>query len=334
MPNMHTRRQFLTTLSLAGAAGFVRGPPSQAAEGALETTTVRLMRHPVICIAPQYVAEELLRAEGFTDIRYIEASQPGTSEAVARDEIDFDLATPWALATGIDAGQQITLLAGVHVGCYELFGGKDLRGIADLKGKSVGVQAAGPTRIGLPSLLAAHVGLDPAKDMHWVTDPALKPLELFVEGKIEAFLAFPPEPQYLRSRQIGHVMVNTTVDRPWSQYFCCMLIGNRDYVRKYPIATKRVLRAILKAADLCATDPPRAAQQIVDGGFVPRYDDALQTISELPYDKWREYDAEDTLRFYALRMRDVGFIKSSPQKIIADGTDWRFLNELKRELKA
>jgi len=33
-------------------------------------------------------------------------------------------------------------------------------------------------------------------------------------------------------------------------------------------------------------------------------------------------------------MRDAGFIKLAPQKIIADGTDWRFLNELKRELKA
>jgi NitT/TauT family transport system substrate-binding protein len=69
MPTTQTRRRFLTTLSLAGAGGFVRGPPLQAAEGALETTTVRLMKHPVICIAPQYVAEELLRAEGFTDIR-------------------------------------------------------------------------------------------------------------------------------------------------------------------------------------------------------------------------------------------------------------------------
>jgi NitT/TauT family transport system substrate-binding protein len=29
----------------------------------------------------------------------------------------------------------------------------------------------------------------------------------------------------------------------------------------------------------------------------------------------------------------VSLIKSSPQKIIADGTDWRFLNELKHELK-
>jgi NitT/TauT family transport system substrate-binding protein len=35
-----------------------------------------------------------------------------------------------------------------------------------------------------------------------------------------------------------------------------------------------------------------------------------------------------------LRLRDAGFIKSTSQKIIADGADWRFLEELKRELKA
>ena len=69
------------------------------------------------------------------------------------------------------------------------------------------------------------------------------------------------------------------------------------------------------------------ARQLVDGSFTPRYDYALQTLSDNPYDKWREYDAEDTLRWYALRLHEVGLIKSSPQKIIADGTDWRFLNE-------
>jgi NitT/TauT family transport system substrate-binding protein len=109
--------------------------------------------------------------------------------------------------------------------------------------------------------------------------------------------------------------------------------GNREYVRKYPIATKRVVRAILKAADLCATEPARVARQLVDGAFTPRYDYALQTLSELTYDKWREYDPEDTIRFYSLRLREAGFIRATPNKILADGTDWRFFNELKRELK-
>jgi hypothetical protein len=69
-------------------------------------------------------------------------------------------------------------------------------------------------------------------------------------------------------------------------------------------------------------------------GVCRGYELALQGLRELPYDKWREYDAEDTVRFYALRLREAGFIRSSPQKIIADGTDWRFPDELKRELKA
>jgi NitT/TauT family transport system substrate-binding protein len=123
------------------------------------------------------------------------------------------------------------------------------------------------------------------------------------------------------------------LDQPWSQYFCCIAYGNRDFVRKYPVATKCFLRAILKAADMCAAEPAKAAQRLVDGRFTERYDYALQTLTELPYDRWRQFDPEDSMRFYALRLREVGMIKSTPQKIIAEGTEWRFLNELKRELK-
>jgi len=182
--------------------------------------------------------------------------------------------------------------------------------------------------------MAAEVGLDANKDIDWVTGPKVKPKELFIDGKIDAFVGFPPEPQELRARGVGHVIVATAIDRPWSQYYCCMLGGNPEYVRKYPVATKRALRAVLKAADLCATDPAGAARRMVDRGFTPRYDYALKTLSEVPYDKWREYDPEDTMRFYALRLHDTGLIKTIPTKIIADGTDWRFFNELRRELKA
>ena len=154
------------------------------------------------------------------------------------------------------------------------------------------------------------------------------------EGKIDAFLGFPPEPQELRARNIGRVLVSSAVDRPWSQYFCCMLAGNAGFVRdKSESRPSAGLRAILKAADLCTAEPQQVARQIVDGGFTTQYDLALQTMKEVPYDKWRDYDPEDTVRFYALRLHEAGMIKSSPQKIIANGTDWRFLDELKRELK-
>ncbi len=334
MPTTQTRRRFLTTLSLAGAASLARAPRVLASEGRLETTSVRLIKTASICSAPQYVAEGLLRAEGFTDIRYVDTPSPEVPGAIARGKVDFGMHYASGLVRNIDAGEVVTVVGGVHVGCFEVFGSDAVRGIADLKGKSVGVPALGSPQHLFLAVIAAQVGVDPSKDVNWVVSPSVKPIQLFVDGKIDAFLGFPPDPQELRARQIGYVIVNSTVDRPWSQYFCCMLAGNREFVRNNPVATKRVVRAFLKAADLCATDPTSSARRLVDGGFTPHYDYALQTLSDLPYDKWREYDAEDTIRFYSLGLREVGLIKSSPQKIIAENTDWRFLNELKRELKA
>jgi NitT/TauT family transport system substrate-binding protein len=332
---IQSRRRFLTALSAVSAAGLVRAPRAPAAEGAsLETTTVRLAKTDGICIAPQYVADELLRAEGFTDVHYVDVPETTTRvEAIARGAVDFSANFAAPLIVAVASGEPITFLAGVHVGCFELFGNDSIRSIADLKGKSVGVPGLGSNQHVFLAAMTAHVGLDP-KDIHWVTSRSPKPSELFVTGRIDAFLGFPPEPQELRARNVRHVVVNSAVDRPWSQYFCCMLAGNSEYVRKYPVATKSVLRAILKAADLCATEPAVVARRLVDHGFTDRYDDALQMLSDLPYDKWREYVAEDTVRFYALRLYEAGMIKSSPQKIIADNTDWRFLDELKRELKA
>jgi NitT/TauT family transport system substrate-binding protein len=334
MQSTQSRRRFLATLSSVGVAGLMGAPNSFAQEAPPETTTVRLGKIASICIAPQYVADELLRAEGFTDIRFV-ATDAGAPAALSlgRGEIDFTTNFSPPLIIAIDAGEPITLLAGEHIGCFELFTREGIRSIPDLKGKHVGVQGLGSSQHTFLSSMAAHVGLEPVKDINWVTSSAPKPMELFAEGKIDAFLGLPPEPQELRARNIGHVIVNSAIDRPWSQYFCCMLAARQDYVRKYPVATKRFLRAIIKAINLCVTQPELVAQRIVDGGFTTRYDYALQTLKEIPFAKWREYDAEDTIRFYSLRLREAGMIKSTPNKIIGDGTNWRFFNELRRELK-
>ena len=345
-----TRRRFLTTLSLACTTSLVRAPRVLAAEGPpLETTAVRIAKTSAKladsanigaavygdsdCWAPENLANELLYAEGFTDVRNVEVTAP-SSLAIGRGEVDFALGYGSVFISAIDAGQPITVLAGVQVGCIEVFAKEGIHTIADLNGKRVGVQNLGSSAHILLSIMCAQIGLDPAKDIHWISGQSVTPFELFVDGRIDAYQSSPPASLDMRARGIGHVILNTTADPPWSQYFCCMLGGNRGYVLKYPVATKRVLRAILKAADFRSAEPARAAHRMVEGGFTQRYDYALQMFNEVSYDRWREYDAEDTMRFYALRMRDAGFIKSSPQKIIADGTDWSFLNELKRELKA
>jgi len=339
----HDRRSFLASLSSASAAGVIAGlaleklglAPGQsfAQDGPPETTTIRFNKGALICNAPQYIADELLRAEGFTDIQHVEISpQGGPLEAMRRGELDFTMAYSPQIVVAIDSGVPVTAVAGVHVGCNAVFAHEGIRGIRDLKGKKVGQGVL--AQRSLLAAIAAYVGLDPAKDIEWVSSPLSSAKELFIEGKIDAFVALPPDPQELRARKIGHVILDSALDRPWSQLFCCMLTGNREFVRSHPVATKRALRAILKTADFCASDPAGAAQRLVEGGFTQNYDYARQSLAETLYNKWREYDPQDSIRFYSLRLREAGMIKSIPTKIIADGTDWRFLNELKRELKA
>ena len=134
---MPSRRDFLAGASIAAAAAVFGGRSSLADEGPPETTTIRLGYWPgYACLTPESISEELLRAEGFTDIRFV---PPSDVNSVAGGEIDFDLDTAAWLVSQMDAGAPITVLAGVHLGCYELFVHDPIRTIGDLKGKKVGI---------------------------------------------------------------------------------------------------------------------------------------------------------------------------------------------------
>jgi NitT/TauT family transport system substrate-binding protein len=289
----------------------------------------------LVCFAPQYVAaDQLLQAEGFVDVQYVKRPFPSTAlPLLVSGEADLGSTDVSSMIVGIDQGQPIVMLAGLHVGCYELFGTDRIRALHDLVGKKVAIPALHAGRHLMLSTMLAYVGIDPHRDITWVTQPAPEAMRLLAEGQIDAFLGFPPEPQELRARRIGHLLLSMTVDRPWSQYYCCFVAMHRDFIRAHPMATKRALRAILKATNVCALEPERAAQWLVDRGFAPRYDYTAQMLRELPYTQWRDYDPEDTVRFYALHLYELGLITHTPQQIIAQGTDWRFLNELKKELK-
>jgi NitT/TauT family transport system substrate-binding protein len=279
-----------------------------------------------------------LLAEGFTEVHYVKVEAGGkgadlTGSALVSGQVDLSMQFIGPSILQVDEGDPLVLLAGIQIGCYELFGTERVHAIRDLKGKTV---AAGPVRGSGHTFLAsmaAFVGLKPATDITWVDSPDREALRLFAEGKVDALMASPPRAQEARARQLGHLIVSTVRDRPWSQYFCCLLAGHREFVRRYPVATKRALRAILKAADICALEPERVARFLVDEGYAERYDYVLQALQEIPYNRWREYNPEDTVRFHALRLYEAGMIKTSPQKLVAQGTDWRFLNELKKELK-
>jgi NitT/TauT family transport system substrate-binding protein len=330
MQSAQTRRRLLATLSSATVASLFDVKVS-AQEAPPETTTIRLGKIPGVCIAPQYVAEELLRGEGFTDVQYVELSV-NVYTGFTAGTIDISMAFIAPYIIQLDAGRPLVLLGGVHAGCFELFGTERIKAVRDLKGKTVAVPELGSAHHVFVAAMASHVGIDPKKDISFVIQAPAESMRLLAEGKIDAMMGFPPDPQEMREKKIGRVIVSSGLDRPWSQYFCCIVAAHQEFVRKHPVATKRALRAILKATQFCAVEPEKAARLVADKGY--RYEYSLQTMKEIQYARWRDYDAEDTVRFYALRLHEAGMIKSTPSKIIGQGTDWRFSNELKRELKS
>jgi NitT/TauT family transport system substrate-binding protein len=281
------RRAFLGGAASVGTAAFLGLRANRAAAKAPpETTRIRLGRYSALCTGPQFIAEQLLRAEGFTDTQYL--TRPGIGwpmQALAAGEIDIGVNYATNVIRQIDAGDPVVLLGGVHVGCYELFGSRSVHAVRDLRGRKVAVPELGNSHHIFASMMVSHVGIDPRKDIEWVIQPAAESKKLLAEAKVDALMAFPPDPQELRAKKIGHVVVASAIDRPWSQYFCCMVAATADFVRKHPVATKHAVRAILKATNLCATEPERAARMLVDQDISKSYEYTLQALKDLPYNR-------------------------------------------------
>jgi NitT/TauT family transport system substrate-binding protein len=237
-----------------------------AAEPPPVTNKIRVIEPPEVCAGTSLiVAQELLKGEGFTDVHPVKkATGIEGATAVAVGEAEFTITTVASLVPRVDAGEALTLLSGIHVGCFELFGTERIRSLRDLKGKRVAVSAFGSGRhIFLASMLA-HVALDPRRDVDWVTRPIAESMQMFARGEIDAFMGFPPEPQELRARKVGHVVVNSMLDRPWSQYFCCLAIGNRNFVQKHPSCNQKGA-ACASEGDRCLRSGAGASRPVSRG---------------------------------------------------------------------
>ncbi len=335
--NVWNRREFVGGMALAGAGAYLGIDPGLSfAEPPPETTTIRFQQLRAGCWVPQLVAEDLLREEGFTDIQYVKTKSEAISQKdLLAGNLDLSMGFSGQLVRDIVPGNQMVFISGLHAGCYSLIGSDKINSVRDLKGKKVWAwsdMVSGP--VVFFKALVAYVGLDPDKDIEYVTVSKDEALEMFKRGEIDAFMSFPPGPQQLRAQGIGKELVNTNVDKPWSQYFCCSVIANRDFIRKNPVATRRAIRALMRANDMIAENPEMAADIMINKVGKPAKIKKLltQVYSEIPYGKWRHYNPEDTIRFYALRLNELGMTKYTPKEIIAQNTDWSFLNSLKSEL--
>lgn len=323
-----------TLLTACGSGGGHSQASEPDADGPLETTSIRLYSiPPANCIAAMYMAERFLREEGFTDVQYPLHSPKDVFTRFAEGAADFGMTYPALVMPMIADGAPIVMLGGVHLGCWQVVATGGIKTMRDFRGKTVAVIGPRFTDGIFMAMTLKNVGLDLTKDVKVVNYPPSEYAQLLSSGEVDGVVAIPPVSTDLRAKGIGHVVVNSVVDPPWSNYYCCGPIVHRDWMEKHPVAAKRALRAILKGADTVAKDPEGTARQMVDRAYTNNFDYTCDILKEMPYNVWRDYDALDSVRFYALRLKEAGILKTTPDEIIKRGTDFRYFRQLAKELQ-
>ena len=227
---MQSRRDFLASLSAAGAAGVLGARGSLADEPAAgddHDPAARRREHlpcarsssPTTCCARRASPTSATctlrsrrgRKRAWTP-RYLLSASVQTMLRAAKSTSTPIRQDPWSIRSMRAARSRCW--PGVHSGCYELFAHEPIRTISDLKGKSVGVPALGSSRHLLPRDHGGACRARSPEGHRLGRQPSTIRCELFVDGKIDAFLGFPPEPQELRARKIGRVILNTTIGPP------------------------------------------------------------------------------------------------------------------------
>jgi NitT/TauT family transport system substrate-binding protein len=236
---------------------------------------------------------------------------------------------PWIID-----GAPLVILGGVHVGCWDVIATGDIKTMRDFEGKTVSVISPNFTDGMFMAMALGNVGLNLNKDVKLVHHPPSEYARLLSSGEIDGVVATPPLSTDLRAKGIGTVVVNSVADPPWSNYYCCAPIAHRDWMDKHPVAAKRALRAMLRGADAVGKDPDGTARLMVDRGFTNNYGYTCTALQEIPYQVWRDYDPVDSVRFYALRLKEAGLLKATPDEILKRGTDFRYFEQLKKDLPA
>src|SRR6266567_2994110 len=154
-----SRRELLAGTSMLGAAALLGLPRTAAAEPPPEIQKIRLVHAPAICLAPQYLAEELLRLEGFSEVEYVDTPFTKTLSQLEDGRADITMGAAPDVVAALDMGQGVLPLAGIHAGCYELFVNGRIAAIKDLKDKSVVITGDDSTeRLFISSIVAYEIG--------------------------------------------------------------------------------------------------------------------------------------------------------------------------------
>jgi NitT/TauT family transport system substrate-binding protein len=284
-------------------------------------------------MAPLLFAGDYLRDDGI-NVEYVTRDADyALINDVADGRIDIGYYFIAHLTHAVDAGLPVVMLGGAHTACFQIVATDEVADITQLAGKKLGfvTREASEGDYSFTQAILQHIGIVPGQDVELVP---IRPADVLTAlgSKVDALHTYPPYTLQVHDFNQGHVILDSLVDRPWSQNLCCAFFTSRTFLEQNPALTRLALRAMLRGVDHCATDPAGAAQRFVEQSWVRTDAYATRTLEQVPLNVWRTHRPEDSIRFYSLLMHGVGVIESTPEEIIQKGTDLTFFNELKQEL--
>jgi len=333
----------IAALPLLEACGPAAQPASSAAAVATpaptptplappETTTIRIQG--AACDAPIMAAEKYLREEGFTDITITDS---GGAAALAAGKLDLTILFPPSFANAVQSGTKVIALGGLHPGCAEIWAAPGVATLKDLRGKTMVVRSKALSELGYsyPAVVLEQAGMD-LKDVNFVVQADADPVKLFVDGKNDAVFVATTAAAALKANPAnkGHVIHSQVMDEPWSKLDCCILTTSEDWYRANPIAAKRALRAIYRAADGLPADRADAVKAVTDKGLfggAAAYANVREAANMVPVD-WRTSDPEKSVRFFMPLLASAALTRVATDDIVK-AIDVRILNELKTEVR-
>jgi len=318
--------------TIASASPTPRLSPTPTPLPPAETTTFRVAGAP--CDAPIMAAERYLRDEGFTEITITDG---GSAAALVAGKLDVTILFPPSLANALQSGQKVVALGGLHPGCSEIWAQQNIPALTDLRGKTIVVRAKTLADLGYSytALVLKQAGVDP-KDVNFVVQADADPVKLYLAGKNDAVFVATTSAAALKANPAnkGHVVHSQVMDAPWSTLDCCILATSEDWYRANPIAAKRALRAMYRAADALPADRADAAKLATDKGLfggTANYANVREAANMVPLD-WRTSDPEKAVRFFAPLLTGTGLMTLGADDMVR-ALDLRILGELKSELR-
>lgn len=304
------------SLSACGSSSADTSASSDSADGSSGATHIRLIYSPSLCAAPMYIAiENGYFEEENLDVEQVTVDAAHVAEAIGADQVDVGMGLIGKLLQPLENGLPIKFTTGLHTGCTKLLvpGDSDIKSIADLKGKKIGVPglADAATVISKRSLSAAGIGVtEQNMEVEFSVYSRNDLPQALENGAVDAIALGDPTASIAEEQYGLTALIDTATDPEYKDEYCCAAFVTSKLASENPEAAAAFTRAVQKASQWVQENPDETAKIIVDKQYISGETDFVAQILKTYNYKPSVQGGYDALKQNAEELAQIGVIKS------------------------